>query len=461
MKKLTTFVLLALAASTICAQQNVPNTLTPEQKLIGLSTLWSEAKYNEAFFDNIGVEKWDSAYRAYIKPIMESPNDYEYARLMKRFCALLRDGHSRVYYFKGPIITTFFDKFQWHLSCIDGKAIVTGINSKMKKEIPIGSEIVEVNGMPTMTYLEKEVLPYVCASTDYVRLNSAIGGMFQSLKGDSYQVKIVTPAGKTLDMKITHEVRPEIKADVMYPQQPERKLLEMKWYPGDVAYVALNSFNEPKIVDEFTAVFPELKKAKKLIVDLRENGGGNTSTGADILSYLTPDSVLVGSTWCTRVHSPAYMSWGPQVKDTIGAGEWRKKVYLVSKRKYYEYGSPYTISIPKEKERLVVPTVLLIGNNTASAAEDFLILADKQKHMVKMGQPSNGSTGNPIMYELDGGLFMQICSKKDTYPDGREFVGYGVKPDIEVVPTVQDFIKGYDRGLQEALTYLKKVDAKR
>lgn len=457
MKKLVIFLLAVLGASAMSAQ-NLPNTLTPEQKLVGLSTLWSEAKYNEAFFDNIGEAKWDSAYRAFIKPVMESPDDYRYARQLQRFCALLRDGHSRVYYFKGPIITTFFDKFQWHLSCIEGKAIVTAISSKRKKEIPIGSEIVEVNGMPTADYLEKEVIPYICSSTDYVRLDNAVNIMFQSLKGDSYQVKIKTPAGKILDMQITHEVRPEVKADAMYPEQPEWKLLEMKWYPGDIAYVALNSFNDPKIVDEFRAVFPQLKKAKKLIIDLRNNGGGSTDNGANILTSLVPDSVLVGSKWCTRVHNPAYKSWSGNVtlNDTVG-NEFAKKAYLVGIRQFYEYAAPYTYDIPKDKERLVVPTVLLIGHDTASAAEDFLILADGQKHMVKIGQNSNGSTGNPIMYKLDGGIQFQICSKKDTYPDGRDFVGCGVKPDIEVVPTVEDFIKGYDRGLQEALSYLKKA----
>lgn len=457
MKKSVILILAILGASVMWAQE-IPNTLTPEQKLAGLSTLWSEAKYNEAFFDNIGEAKWDSAYRAFIKPVMETPDDYRYARELQRFCALLRDGHSWVDYFKGPIITTFFDKFQWHLSCIEGKAIVTAISSKQKKEIPIGSEIVEVNGMPTAEYLEKEVIPYISSSTDYVRYDFAVSDMFQSLKGDSYQVKIKTPAGKMLDMKITHEVRPEVRGDVMYPERPKWKLMEIKWYPGDIAYVALNSFNNPKIVDEFKAAFPELKKAKKLIIDLRNNGGGSTDTGAKILTCLTPDSILIGSKWCTRVHNPAYKSWSRNItpNDTVG-DTFAKKAYLVGTRQYYEYSAPYRYEIPKEQERLVVPTVLLIGHNTASAAEDFLILADQQKHMVKMGQNSNGSTGNPIMYQLEGGIQFQICSKKDTYSDGREFVGYGVKPDIEVVPTVEDFIKGYDRGLQEALKYLKKA----
>lgn len=442
-----------------CKFQESPNTLTQEQKLFGLSMLWSEAKYNEAFFNNIGEAAWDSAYRAFMKPVMETSNDYEYVRELTRFCALLRDGHSMVYSGSSiPIITSSFDKFQWYLSNVEGKAIVRSISDKQKEWIPIGSEIVEVNGMPTAEYLDKNVIPYICASTDYVRMDAAMRLMFRSLKGDSYRVKIITPAGKVLDIKITHELRKEIMDDVMYPQKPSRKLVVLKWYPGQIAYVALNSFNDPKAVNEFISIFPELKKAEKLIIDLRNNGGGNTNTGAAILSYLTPDDVLIGFISQTRIHKPDYMAWGKNftAQDTAG-DSFKKRAYLVAQRQYYEVGGNYVWKISASQERLVVPTALLIGHNTASAAEDFLILADKQKHMIKIGQNSNGSTGNPIFFQITDDIGFQICSQKATCPDGRDFVGCGVKPDIEVIPTVKDVIEKHDQALEKALDFLKKI----
>lgn len=104
----------------------------------------------------------------------------------------------------------------------------------------------------------------------------------------------------------------------------------------------------------------------------------------------------------------------------------------------------------------MVPTVVLIDHNTASAAEDFLILADGQKHFTKIGRPSNGSTGQPIVIDLGHGFSARICTKKDTYADGRLFVGCGVQPDIVVEPTVKDLIKGRDGQLEAALKFLKK-----
>ncbi|WP_315818881.1 S41 family peptidase [Paraflavitalea speifideaquila] len=89
-----------------------------------------------------------------------------------------------------------------------------------------------------------------------------------------------------------------------------------------------------------------------------------------------------------------------------------------------------------------MPLVVLIGNNTASAAEDFLIALDDLKgRATVIGERTYGSTGQPLMFDLPGGGSARVCTKRDTYSDGREFVGYGVKPDIEVKRTVEDYVK--------------------
>ena len=99
--------------------------------------------------------------------------------------------------------------------------------------------------------------------------------------------------------------------------------------------------------------------------------------------------------------------------------------------------------------------MVLTGHNTASAAEDFLIGADRQQNIVKIGEPKNGSTGQPYRFDLPGGGSARICIKKDMYPDGREFVGKGIQPDIKVTPTVKDYLEGRDVVLEAALKYFE------
>jgi len=57
---------------------------------------------------------------------------------------------------------------------------------------------------------------------------------------------------------------------------------------------------------------------------------------------------------------------------------------------------------------------------------------------------------------LPGGGGGRICSKRDVFPDGREFVGVGVAPSIEVRQTVAGLRTARDPVLERALAELGK-----
>lgn len=461
MKK-TVFLFLTLSLN---AHGQPPKTLTSSEKVYGLSKFWQEVNYNFVFLDKIGKERWDSAYRAFIPIVMETGDDFQYFRELQRFCALLKDGHTNVYLPRKKEyerMTTMFGDYRLFLQNIDGKAIVVRTNASKKNEIPVGSEIIEVNGIPTRNYIDQFVSPYISSSTDYVLQDWSVGGLLSGFAGESYSVKIRRPKGDVFTLQLTHAQTTE--KEVFPPFDQNNDLLEFRWVDKNIAYVSLNSFDDPKIDSLFITKLPELNKAKALIIDLRKNGGGSTNIGFEIFKYLTTDRVVSGSKSVTRNHLPTYKAWGSgfTAKDTVaGKPEWGMtkeevtKCYLAANDRYcytFEF-SPDTIrSVGKP---VVVPTALLIGHNTASAAEDFLIYADQQKHMKKIGQNTFGSTGQPYRFELVGGATARVCTKKDTYADGREFVGYGIKPDIEVKQTVADYLSNSDPVMKKAVDYLK------
>ncbi|MEL6356776.1 MAG: S41 family peptidase, partial [Bacteroidota bacterium] len=157
------------------------------------------------------------------------------------------------------------------------------------------------------------------------------------------------------------------------------------------------------------------------------------------------------------LHIPTYKAWGAwaEAKDTVG-NAWVTQEFLSYRDAYY-YEFPYepdTIRLSEKK--VIIPTAILIGHHTASAAEDFLIYADNQAHMTKIGEPTFGSTGQPMLFSLPGGGNARVCTKKDTYPDGREFVGYGVQPDITVKKTLADYRNNVDPVLDHAIVFLRK-----
>ncbi|MBF8963559.1 peptidase S41 [Pontibacter sp. FD36] len=449
--------LLLVLLTSFVAKAQVPNTLSATDKVYGLSKFWQEANYNFVYLDKVDRTKWDNAYREAITKVQNTNNDYEYYRELQKFCALLNDGHTNIYFPKSVdtlLYNDMFGKYRIFLSNIDNKAIVTRTNLSIKDEVPVGSEIIEVNGQPTAEYLKQHVLPYISSSTDYVLMDWAVSNMLKGLKGEKYDITYRTPKGKVRALTLTHAKTAEKE---VFPSVEKRELLTLKWYRDQTAYLALNGFHDPKINELFLEKLPELRKAKALIIDLRSNGGGSTSIGREILDYLSPDTLLFGSKNSTRQHLASFKAWGAFTapKDTVNNAWAVKSLNAFQDRLMHEFDYSPAQNKVKQSEKVIVPTAILIGHNTASAAEDFLIYADNQKHMTKIGENSFGSTGQPFMFELPGGGGARICTKKDTYPDGREFVGYGVKPDIEVKRTLQDYIQKKDPVLERALKHLK------
>ena len=69
----------------------------------------------------------------------------------------------------------------------------------------------------------------------------------------------------------------------------------------------------------------------------------------------------------------------------------------------------------------------------------------------------SGILANPIGFDIPGG-WLQICTKKDTYPDGTEFVGVGILPDIEIQETVSSFLSKAETGVDNSNATNKAVE---
>ncbi|WP_299335007.1 S41 family peptidase [uncultured Psychroserpens sp.] len=436
MKQLT--VLLLFVSLNLTFGQ-IPNTLSNEEKVFGLSKFWQEVNYSFIYFNKINQTEWNELYKEYIGKVQKTKNDYDYYRLLQKFCAYLKDGHTNVYFPKeiqDSIFNTNFGVYRLFLKNIDSKAIIIRVNDSKKKEIPIGTEIVSVNGTETKKYINEYVMPYISSSTDYIRQDLAVAYMLEGYVGTRYELELKLPNGTFKSLTVTHSKTIEKK---VYPSFETNQLLDLKWH-DDIAYLSLNSFSDWEISSIFNEKLPELKKAKALIVDLRKNGGGNSRIGKVILHHLTNDTIFYGPKTQSRLYIPTLKAWNQdkyyhdfQYKpDTLGLGD--RNLLKTS--------------------RIVVPTAILIGHGTASAAEDFLIYADNQKHMTTIGESTYGSTGQPLMFNLPNGGIARVCTKKDTYPDGREFVGIGIQPDIKITKKLSDYIENKDPVLEKAIKYL-------
>ncbi len=462
--KILALLLLLFAARLNAA--DTPNTnkykqdLTDAEKLYGLSLFWKEASYNFAYFDHVPGLDWDAAYMGYLPKVLAARTTAEYYRVLTRFSALLHDGHTGIFPPREITGPAFADCAPVLLDAIGRRAIITNVERVFQGDVPLGSEVIAVDGIPTERYLAENVIPLVCTSTERVLWRLAIRGdpylgygLAFGAPGTTVVFTVRTPEGLERQVRMVRDGGKRAAAgqlDMVVDEAGRRPktILEQKWVGEGLLYVALHTFNNWEIVDYFKQqTVPELAKARGVILDIRQNGGGSTDIGTAILDYFV-DQPLKGSSWRTRKHVAAFKAWGTWDPKSEEFGPY-------GKGNAWHSGSFHEFK-PTDGPKFLVPVVVLTSSSTGSAAEDFLIFIDGLDRFVTVGEPTFGSTGQPIMFELPGGGAARICTKRDTYPDGRDFVGIGVVPEVPVEGTLGGVLGNADPCLEKGIEVLNQ-----
>jgi C-terminal processing protease CtpA/Prc len=404
--------------------------LSDDEKVAGLSKFWSEVKYYFVYVERLKELDWDKLYLEYLPKVRATTSTVEYYKVLSEMCAKLRDGHTNIYPARelwdremaNPKIRT---------RLIEGRVLVTEVLDPALRSqgVEPGGEVVAVDGEPAVAYGRRAVAPFVSASTKQDLEQRAFG--YQFLAGPAYKSPTLTfrdARGKQFDIALKRYG----SADVSIAKT-RRAPFELRMLPDGVAYVALNSFGDDAAAIAFLAAFDQVSKARALVIDLRNNGGGNSDVGYRVLATLT-DKPFAPGRWSTRKYLPAYRAWGRAMPNLVETEEEFK---------------------PDPARKFTGPVRVLTSAGTYSAAEDFAIAFDAAKRGVIVGETTGGSTGQPLMVKLPGGGMARICTKADTYPDGREWVGIGIKPGLEVHPTVADVQQGRDTVLEAAIRSLK------
>lgn len=423
--------------------------LTPEQKIYGLSSFWQEAKDHFVYFDKVPNLDWDKAYREFIPLVLATHSRYDYARQLQRFAALLHDGHTNVFLpndiEQGPLPVRLLE--------VNGRPYVTNVTADLAKDIPVGSEVAEIEGKPAGAYQKEQILPFISSSTDYILRDWAAWMIASGIPGQSIRFAFRRPDGGLVRKTLSYAPG---NSRFTFPKRndgyfvPGGPLVEYRDMGEGIAYVAINSFNDPNVVADFEALLPKLKDCKGLMIDIRKNGGGDTTNAWPIAAHMT-DKPMLSTAWRTRVTKSAYVAWGRfGAEGAEGASDFLPD--FCGKSWFGE--KPETVQ-PSSGVRLLMPTVILTDHGTASSSEDFLVYLDKAPQITRVGRRTFGSTGQPLYFNLVGNIAARVCTKRDTYPDGRDFVGVGVIPHVEVEPTIDDLLADRDVMLAKGIEVLK------
>ncbi|MFA5358892.1 MAG: S41 family peptidase [Patescibacteria group bacterium] len=245
------------------------------------------------------------------------------------------------------------------------------------------------------------------------------GKMTASLALDEVVSMIRGPKGTKVSLLIIREgwdspkeieiIRDEIRID------------SVRWSikEGNIVYIEMYSFN-----DDTTKLFNKaineilLKNPKGIILDLRNNPGG----------YFD-GAVSVASEWIDEGNVVAKESFdGTKQNEYRAEGKSRLKGY---------------------------PTVVLINGGSASGAEIVAGALQDYKIATLVGEKSFGKGSVQEFKNISDGSAIKLTIAKWLTPNNRDIDKEGIIPDIEVVPTEEDYKNNIDSQLQKAIEIIK------
>ncbi|MEG2240668.1 MAG: S41 family peptidase [Alistipes sp.] len=430
-----------------------PKHYTTDEKIAALSTLWSELKYNFVFADRLTFDQ-DSLYRAYLPQISATENDVEFFNLLKRYIARFNDGHTsipdysykwkEVYDFAPLLFETIGNRYYiarlWESSGLDSLAL--------------GAELVDIEGVPAQEYVKEHYFPEIAHGSESAKYAAAGSGYIGTgLPNSHFRGVLKQQDGTMRPFDIRNNYYQCQNRNGRYWEwtgfrKPRKARVSLEWLKDDIAWLDFRFFDDKDAARTDSMLNVIGKQASALILDLRYCPGGSSLVGNRLMTY------LVDADYCLTGGARTRLSTGYG----RAQGNWRPEYEDIYQYRAFETLPSDTLHIDRSKH-LRCPVVILTDKYTASAAETFLVqLYELPNRPRIIGRQTEGSTGAPLVIDLPHDACVRICTLCHLFPvSGKPFINDGIRPDIPCSPTVEDYLSGRDRALEQAIkTFNKK-----
>ena len=392
---------------------------TREGRLRIFDEVWEEVR--ERYFDPglQGVD-WERVREQFRPRAAEAPDAAGLYAVLRRMLGALHDPHTRVF---APGESPDW-RVQHYVSVgvavreLGGQLVVTDVERDSEAEdagLRPGDAVLALDGEPAAALAARRTDELGGGDTRPARL-AAAAHLFEGPRGSDVRVTFARPGERRA-------------REAVLRREPRTRLpsFEVRGAGAGVRLVRFNIFT-PEVAAQFArALRDELREARALVIDLRDNGGGEAESMADLASTLLPAGLSLG-----------------RFTDRTGA------VRL----------EPYTraalLSTADSFERFRRPVVILTNARTASAAEVFAASLRETNRAAVIGETTCGCVlGIRRRHRLPDGGVLDISEMDYHTAAGTRLEGAGLRPDLTVEPTREDLRRRRDRALERALEILK------
>lgn len=201
--------------------------------------------------------------------------------------------------------------------------------------------------------------------------------------------------------------------------------LKYQIFEDNIAYIYCGSFQSGIGDGNLDEILNKLAICDGLIVDVRNNSGGNLTTAEKLAARFTNQKVLTG-----------YMSHktGPGHND-------------------FSTPKPVYLEPALDRVRWQKTAVVLTNRRSYSATNDFVAKMQQLPNVVIIGDKTGGGSGLPFSSELPNGWSVRFSASPMYSPD-MTHLEFGIDPDIKVDMTSEDLQRNVDTIIETARKYI-------
>ncbi len=310
--------------------------------------------------------------------------------------------------------------------------------------------------------------------------DSVFNKMFRRIPKDSMAVKIKKDSVKATPKKLSKTERKlakqkrkqKLKDNYKYGYVASKKhyIRNFKFMDNDsVAYMKIRGFTKGEYEDFYKEVFTKIDsvKPKALIIDLRDNLGGRLKEIHELYSYLTDKEFKFVEEGETNARFPTLKavlstrpsSFGGAISKGIATPIlFFRDLFKVRKKdgkKYYKFKSA-KLQKPNPLN-YKGPVYVLINGNSFSSASVLSVNLQASNRATLVGEETGGAYNSTVAGFTN--VVTLPNSKVQLYfgllvletPYKRALKGYGVQPDVTIIPTHDDRIHKRDPELDWVL----------
>ena len=190
--------------------------------------------------------------------------------------------------------------------------------------------------------------------------------------------------------------------------------------PDNIGYIYVPSFSNSIGEGNLDECLHALAICRGLIIDVRDNGGGNLSYAETLAARFTNERVLTG--------------------------------YICHKtgKEHSDFSSPEPIYLESsDRLRWQKPVCVLTNRSSYSATNDFVKIMRSLPLVTIVGDRTGGGSGLPFSSELPNGWSVRFSACPSFDADMRH-TEFGIDPDIHVEMTDEDRSRGLDTIIETA-----------